>query len=134
MSKRAGVRFLTFKLPALAYMAFIFHMSSSPVTSGTLNAIPDYVLHSSGYAALYVLVFWAVHEDLDVRSGRGAYWLPVIFTILYGISDEFHQSFIPTRQCTLPDLGADAAGALAGVPLTVLAARATSAFRPRLRP
>jgi len=125
MVRHAGSRFLLFKLPALAYMGFIFYMSSGPVTSATLNAIPDYVLHAFGYAALYVLVFWAVHEGMHARDGRGGYWLPAIITILYGISDEFHQSFIPSRQAAVSDALADAAGALIGTCLVVIGRRIT---------
>jgi VanZ family protein len=134
MVRHGGVRFLLFKLPALAYMGFIFYMSSGPITSETLNEIPDYVLHAFGYAALYVLVFWAVHEGVYARGGRGGYWLPAIITILYGISDEFHQSFIPTRHAAVSDAAADAAGALIGSCLVVLGRRITSRFRVYQRP
>jgi VanZ family protein len=130
--KRTGLRFLIFKLPALAYMAFIFFMSSGPVTSETLNSVPDYVLHALGYSALYLLLFWAVHEGFRVRDGRGGYWLPAFLTVLYGISDEFHQSFIPARQSTVSDVMADAAGALIGMPLVAALAVVTSRIRAYL--
>jgi VanZ family protein len=37
--------------------------------------------------------------------------LVVLFCLLYGISDEFHQSFIPDRMPSILDLIADTAGA-----------------------
>ncbi len=116
MKWRAGGRFLAFKAPALAYMAFIFFMSSGPITSKTLNEVPDYVLHALGYALLCLLLFWAIHEGVRVARARWGYWLPAVLTVLYGISDEFHQSFIPTRQSSISDVGADAVGALVGCP------------------
>jgi VanZ family protein len=118
----APLRFLVFKLPALAYMAFIFYMSSGPVSSDTLNEVPDYLLHAAGYVALYVLVFWAVHEGIHPAPGRGGFWLPAVVTILYGISDEYHQGFIPTRDSSLRDVCADTLGALLGIP-AIAAAR-----------
>lgn len=133
MKRRGGLRFLVFKVPALAYMGFIFFMSSGPVTSPTLNAFPDYVLHALGYSLLYVLLFWAVHEGVGIVRRRAGYWLPGVLTVLYGISDEFHQSFIPTRQSALSDVAADAIGALIGTLLIMLAARITYSFRPARR-
>lgn len=109
------LRSALFRLPAVAYMAFIFYMSSGPVKSDTLHRVPDYVLHACGYALLYMLLHLACHEGLRLRAGRGSYWLPLLVTVLYGMSDEYHQSFVPSRDASFRDLLADAAGGLAGV-------------------
>ncbi len=109
------LRAALFSLPAAAYMAFIFYMSSGPVESDTLHRVPDYVLHACGYALLYVLLHLACHEGLRLRPGRGSYWLPLLLTILYGMSDEYHQSFVPSRDASLRDLLADSIGSFAGV-------------------
>ena len=110
----AGLRFLLFRLPLLLYMGMIFLSSSGPVTSTTLQAFPDYILHAGAYALLYGLAFWALHEGLSPRAGRGGYWLPAVITVLYGATDEFHQSFVPLRDASVRDLVADAAGAFFG--------------------
>lgn len=123
------LRFAVYKLPALAYMAFIFYMSSGPITSASLNSVPDYFLHSTGYAALYVAVFWAVHEGLQPGRGRGGFLLPAVITVLYGISDEFHQSFIPTREAGVRDVLADTAGAVVGMAVVALTLRLRRQFR-----
>jgi len=34
-----------------------------------------------------------------------------VITVLYGVSDEFHQSFVPGRTPDVADVAADAAGA-----------------------
>jgi VanZ family protein len=122
-------RFLVFKSPALAYMALIFYMSSGPVNSPTLNAIPDYYLHSSGYSLLSVLLFWAWNEGLASKKEPGSYLFPVLITVLYGISDEFHQSFVPGRDSAAIDVMFDAIGAMLGVAIVRLLYRLISSFR-----
>ena len=51
-------------------------------------------------------------------------WAPIAFvlTVLYGVSDEAHQAFVPDRTPSLADVGLDAAGAMLGVGLALLTA------------
>ncbi len=114
------MRFLIYRVPALAYMALIFYVSSGPVSPGLTGGFPDWVLHGAAYLLLYLLVFWAVHEGMRPLPGRGGYVLPLILTVLYGLSDEFHQSFVPARDASVLDLIADAGGALLGAGLTLI--------------
>jgi VanZ family protein len=51
----------------------------------------------------------------------------VLFCGLWGASDEFHQSFVPGRDSSVADLGADAVGgALGGAAFAVVASRSRS--------
>ena len=127
--KSGLIRFAVFKLPALAYMASIFYSSSGPITSPTLNAIPDYYLHSLGYSLMCVLLFWGLHEGFDVSKGHGGYSLPTLITVLYGISDEFHQSFVPARDSEVKDVISDSVGALLGIVFIIIVRRVISSFR-----
>jgi VanZ family protein len=127
--KKGFVRIVIFKLPVLVYMALIFYSSSGPITSPTLNQIPDYYLHSLGYSLLCMLVFWALHEGLEASGGRWDYLIPILITILYGISDEFHQSFVPARDAELKDVFSDSAGALLGIVFIIILRRVISSFR-----
>jgi VanZ family protein len=129
LPKKGLSRFLVFKFPALVYMALIFYMSSGPVTSPTLNVIPDYYLHSSGYSLLSILLFWAWSEGLAPRKETGSYLFPVLITVLYGISDEFHQSFVSGRDSELKDVLSDAIGAVLGIAVILLLQRLISSFR-----
>jgi VanZ family protein len=108
-----ALRFAVYRLPALLYMALIFRVNSGPITNPALQSVPDYLLHALGYAALYVLIHWAVHEGLAPRPGRGGYLLPLLVTVLYGASDEYHQAFVEGRDSSIYDWFADAAGAIA---------------------
>jgi VanZ family protein len=122
-------RFIVFKLPALAYMAFIFYMSSGPINSPMLVQFPDYFLHSAGYSLLSVLLFWALNEGFCPKKIPGSHFFPILITVLYGISDEFHQSFVPGRDPAINDVLSDAVGGILGVLCISLAKRLISSFR-----
>lgn len=115
-------------------MGLIFYESSGPIESPALEAIPDTVLHAAGYTVLYLLAFWAVHEGLAVAARRGGYWLPAMITVLYGASDEFHQSYVPGRVASLQDLAADAAGAVLGILLVAVLRRLYKKKREGIAP
>lgn len=42
-------------------------------------------------------------------------FLSIIFSVLYAISDEIHQIFVPERACQLSDLAVDTSGIILGV-------------------
>lgn len=114
--RRAG-RILLRWLPALAWMAVIFGLSS---ISG-LRASPDaevdrplrVLAHLGTYAILGALVLWALTGGL-VPSGRDAVTAFAV-AVLYGVSDEIHQAFVPERSGQLTDVAIDAVGAALGV-------------------
>jgi VanZ family protein len=106
-------RFLIYRLPVVLYAGLIFILSSGPVPSTELENIPDYYLHFSEYSLFYIAMFWAIHEGIRPLERRGGYWLPAILTIFFGISDEFHQMFVPSRDPSILDILADTVGAAA---------------------
>jgi VanZ family protein len=64
--------------------------------------------HIVGYAVLALLYEYA----LQPRSGKR---LALLLVVLYGLSDEFHQSFTPGRLPDPGDLVADMLGAIAAL-------------------
>lgn len=116
-----------------AWMGLIFFLSAQPrlprVILPGLLPIQDVLGHFTVYAVLAVLVGWAL-QGAGVRH-------PMLWAlgaaVLYGVTDEFHQRFVPNRHPDLFDLATDLAGA-AGALLIVswLAARRRRA--DRLRP
>ena len=90
-------------------MAFIFALSSI-ATPPALPGGVDKDLHALLYAGLGSLV---------VRASSGGWRRPVVartvllatlFCALYGVSDEFHQWFVPPRQVEALDVVADTVG------------------------
>lgn len=101
-------------VPMLLVMGTIFFLSHQP---GAKLPLPgwfgfDKLLHMAAYAVLAAAMAYALpRRYLSSRPGRAGI-LIVLFCFLYGLSDEFHQSFIPGRQPSLGDLAADTIGAL----------------------
>ena len=102
--------------PAVAQMALIFAISSlheAPLPSN----MSDHFGHGVGYLMLSVLLF----RSFAGGSWTGVSWrsgaLAVAFSVLYGMSDEFHQMFVPGRTAAWDDVLADLNGALIGAAL-----------------
>jgi VanZ family protein len=105
--------FLTIWGPFLAALAIIFWLSSLSMVPGA-RYFWDKFLHAFGYAALGILALRAFHGGFTP-----ARLLPTVLAgvaiLLWGISDEFHQSFVPGRDASVLDLFADMIGFLLAV-------------------
>lgn len=95
--------------PAAAWAAVIFAFSSRPALPVDLERGLDKLAHFAAYALLGLLLARGAY-----RSGASP-WLAVALGLLYGASDEIHQSFVPGRAMDLADWVADALGSAAGV-------------------
>jgi VanZ family protein len=101
----------------VAWMALIFFLSSQSrlpdLSPSFSDALQDILGHFLAYGALALLVVWAL-EAFGVS--RPALWTLVV-VLLYALSDEFHQSFVPGRHPDLFDIATDVAGALVALAL-----------------
>ena len=102
-----------FWLPVIAYMAMIFGFSSSSTVPTPPAGLSYYHVHFALYLGLGVLTARAMGKGLRNVSWRAAAAAVVIST-LYGVSDEYHQLFVPGRSFDVLDMLADAIGAIAG--------------------
>jgi VanZ family protein len=70
--------------------------------------------HWSEYFILASLLMRALGKELP-RQSRIARWVwCVVIATLYAASDEWHQSFVPSRTASLADVTIDALGAICG--------------------
>jgi VanZ family protein len=109
--------FLLRIVPMLLVMGTIFFVSHQPGSSLHLPLLPgiDKICHLAVYGLLALTVLWW----LSPGKGRGGrtHLVPValktlLFCLVYGLTDEFHQSFIPGRSVSALDLLADTGGAI----------------------
>lgn len=99
----------------LAYAGFIFYLSSETWGS-SLPSFPsaDKIIHMLIYAPLSFSLVWALRATA-MRKHHGIPIVAFLLAVLYGISDEFHQAFVPGRGASFVDLLADAVGSILGV-------------------
>lgn len=99
-------------VPVTVVMGTIFLLSHQPGDSLHLPTFPgaDKLAHLVAYATLAVTVLWLLGKQ-GAKRLRATALLTVCICVLYGISDEFHQSFIPYRSVSGLDIVADTAGA-----------------------
>lgn len=102
-------------LPALAWAAVIFTLSSMSSPPGAPGSEPaSLAAHAVSFGLLAVLLAWFAESSPRLRLRTRHFWLLAavwLVTVLYGASDECHQSFVPGRHPDVIDLAADALGA-----------------------
>lgn len=93
-------------------MGIIFLFSHQTGDSLHLPTFPgaDKLAHILAYATLALTVLW-YHGPKGVQNPRRAAIQTVLFCLLYGLSDEYHQSFIALRSVSALDILADTTGA-----------------------
>ena len=97
--------------PTAVWAAVLFLLSAVPLT-GEVSWFPvnDKVIHVGLYGVLGITLARA-------RVHSGVTWPHVAFVMLgalYGITDEWHQAFVPGRSVSLLDWIADVTGVLLG--------------------
>lgn len=79
-----------------------------------LSLIIRKLAHFTEYFILGILVYNAVN------SYNKKTYSAIIICILYAISDEIHQIFVPGRSCQILDILIDSIGSITGIYITIL--------------
>ena len=97
-----------------AYCSFIFWMSSQtdPPTPEPLFPQFDKLEHMAAFGVLCGMVLVGMKRSGRHHALRSLVWIPVLFTIAFGLTDEFHQAFVPGRNVDPFDIVANTSGAL----------------------
>ena len=116
--------------PVMVWAGLIFFFSSLQTIPSPQDTVLNFILKKSAhifeYAVLYWLMFRAVNFDRlsgevypakqnpapQDETSHKKFLTPLIFTLLYAIFDEIHQSFVPNRHAKIHDVGFDSVGAL----------------------
>lgn len=118
---------LGYWFPLIAYMSLIFYLSSLPQESFTGLSegfhLNDKIEHFLEYSLLSILFL----RVLKYHSRKNPSLKAVAFSTLYGLTDEIHQFFVPTRVFSFNDLFYDFLGSLVSVALLLVFKKVISA-------
>jgi len=95
-------------------MALLFYLSSQSNLPNfeTYDLVVKKGAHITVYGVLYFLLFRAFHTRRPARglSLPRTYLYPAVLSLLFAISDEIHQSFVPFRTASFRDVIIDCVG------------------------
>lgn len=109
--------FMVYQGPAIliAIVIFIFSSLPSPPDIKLSVTNEDLVKHAIAYMVFGFFIARALFFQHPLVGLRKQYIIfAIIFGILYGISDEFHQLFVPGRSSEVRDALADTVGVIIG--------------------
>jgi VanZ family protein len=106
-------------LAVVLWAGVIFVLSSIPSLQVPFAHSFDFPLrklaHIGEYAVLTALLWWAFR--MHTGSRIQAWLLATLAAVLYGVSDEWHQTFVAGRHGSFRDVGIDALGIAASYAL-----------------
>jgi VanZ family protein len=106
-------------LPVVLWCSLIFYLSSvqdlkTDFDFGYLDLILRKMAHVTEYFVLFMLTLRAFENSELSWQKKTIILISVIFSVLYAASDEYHQSFVPTRGPSVIDVCIDSVGVLIG--------------------
>ena len=80
--------------------------------------------HLTEYAILAILLRRALYRGTNLRAKPWVFFMAIWFVCgIFAASDEFHQSFVPSRTASLNDVLVDISGAFFGLAVCLVVAR-----------
>jgi VanZ family protein len=103
-------------LPAIAWAGVIFAFSAQPNLRFVPDAGLDFIVRKAGHMGVFgilaLFVWWAV---AGTTTWRWPWAWALGSSVVYAMTDEFHQGFVAGRHASVVDVGIDATGALIAV-------------------
>lgn len=110
------------RLSFIICASLIFFLSSQAKLPSPIKPFfgLDKIFHIIAFGAFaFTLTFWFKTENW-ISKAQKYVLLVICITVLYGLSDEIHQYFVPNRSSSVYDLLADTLGAFLAVSLRLL--------------
>jgi VanZ family protein len=106
--------FIKYWLPFLLWAVIIYSFSSNPTVSTSEVHWQDFVIKKTAHVIEYFIFTLLLYRALRQSKikNRRAVFLAILVAFVYGMSDEFHQSFTPGREPKIRDVLIDTSGSL----------------------
>lgn len=111
-------RGIFFWVPPLLWMGLIYFLSSFHKLQASTVSWQDFVIrkaaHFTEYFVLFTLLNCGLKNTTKLTPGKRLA-SALLLTILYAVSDEFHQTFVSGRTGKSFDIGIDSLGGILGL-------------------
>jgi cell division protein FtsW (lipid II flippase) len=101
-------------IPAFIWMIVIFSLSARPSIHASAIDWQDFFIKKTAHVVEYFILAFLIYFSLrktTVESRTSLLLYTIIITIIYAVTDEFHQTFVPGREGRLRDVLIDSSGA-----------------------
>ena len=88
-------------VPLVVWMLFIYTLSNRPKVAFTENYPVSFTIFKSLHLIEYAILFLLFVRALYLMGLKKPFLIALILTFAYGLSDEWHQSFIVAREGNL---------------------------------
>lgn len=105
-------------LPVVLWMGLIYFLSSFHKLQASPVGWQDFIVRKTAHFLEYAILFVLTCRGLNFTSGmsfRKKLLTSLIVTILYALSDEFHQTKVNGRTGKFLDIWVDSLGAIGGL-------------------
>lgn len=97
-------------IPPVIWAGFIFYLSSIPSLKSPFG-IWDLYLRKSAHIIEYLILSLLIFPNFRTNNIRSCN-IAVLISMLYAVSDEYHQSFVPGRSMEITDMAWDWIGCM----------------------
>ncbi len=96
-------------IATLAWCGLIFYLSAQSQLPGPPVGWMDYAFKKTAHMSVYAILYYCAFNAFSSKE-KPAYKAALLFALLYAISDEIHQRFVPGRTSKAADVGFDLIG------------------------
>lgn len=115
MSENAMKKLIIYWLPPIVWAGIIFYLSGVSGLASSMTVFWDVfwrkLFHAGEFGLLNLLLWRALYYGEGIKFKKALLW-SLFLTILFAVSDELHQYFVPLRQCRWQDVMQDSLGAI----------------------
>jgi VanZ family protein len=109
--------FYYYWLPIFLWAVIIFLFSSFPTGQATYIDWQDFIIKKTAHIVEYGVFTLLIYRSLRkiTKKEKNAALYAIFISLLYGLTDEYHQSFTPGRGPKLRDVGFDTIGSILAI-------------------